>query len=226
MGGMLYTLDRLAFLAKLPGRKPHAVIYGGARVRTETKDLNMQLGRVESTIAGASPSLLDEIAHDAIVWLFALAAHEAIAHDKYPADYYGRRFPHLRQWQERKKITDAFNAHGAEHKDVHELIRQCLNFLDSMHLKYPALGAMIDFVMARVKNLQTQPVQDLDRYRETPHGAISEVMMAMHDRGDTPLGIMKKAYEYQQWVAQEIEPMTQSPRFFEMLNERFLIPTR
>lgn len=221
IGGMLYTLDRLAFQTKRRGHDPHAMIYGSARVRVESKNAEIQLGRVENTIAGSSPSLLDEIAHDAYIYLLTVAAHEAIAHGKMPADYYGDRFQHARQWRNRKSLTSSFNNYGAKHSNVNSLLKDTLELLDYLRQEYQPLVPMIDFVTARISNIQSIPMPDLQSYFQNPQGPISEVMMAMHDNGSSPFEILKEAHSYQLRVAKEIAPMAGSKDLFEHLNERF-----
>ncbi|HSW75168.1 MAG TPA: hypothetical protein VLG16_04875 [Candidatus Saccharimonadales bacterium] len=220
--GMLYTLDRLSYQTKRRGHEPHAMIYGSARVRVETKDKNLQLGRVENTIAGSSPSLLDEIAHDTFIYLLSVAALDAVAHGQMPAAFFGRFFPHSSQWRRRKVLTDHFNRQGAQHPQVDGVLQDALGLLTYLRNEYPSLHAMITFVIARICNLQSSPQPSLAAYQKAPIGPISEVMMTMHDKGIRPLEIMKEAYKYQHYVAKEIQPMARSDRFFELLNKRFV----
>ncbi|MDB5185685.1 MAG: hypothetical protein JWL85_208 [Candidatus Saccharibacteria bacterium] len=224
ISGLIFTLDRLSFQSRLPGRLPHAMSYGSAKIRIETKDPHMHIGRIENTIAGASPSLLDEIAHDAFIYLLTVAAYESVANGASPRTYFGDRFKNLSRWRQRRKLTAAFNMHGANDEPVDSLIRECLALLRRLRDTYPPLSAMATFVIARVRNMQTPPARNLREYRDSPRGPISEVMLAMYDRGVTPLEIMKETYDYQHDLAKEIRQLAATPAFFDQLNARFAHP--
>jgi hypothetical protein len=199
--GLLYTIDRLAFLAKLPSRATHAMIYGSAKIRVETKEPDACLGRVESTIAGASPSLLDEIAHDALLYIFAVAALEAVAHGLQPLPYYQRQFPHISGWKQRKRLTALFNHHEAMQADVTALLAETTRFLQKMKATYPIMASLIDFVVLRINNLAQPSVRSFHEYLATPQGPISGVMIHMHSAGATPFEVLQAVHHYQTTLA-------------------------
>jgi hypothetical protein len=202
--GVMYTIDRLSYQTKRPDNTMRAMIYGSTKIRVETKDWHLPLGRVESTIAGASPSLLDEIAHDGFLYLMAIAALETVASHQHPTTYFGQVYPALKHWKQRTQITAYFNTFGGNHPMVSSLIDESLSFLSYLLDHHPSLKNLIGFVKKRIHNMRLPAVASIAAYQSIPQGPISEVMMKMYQQSHAPLEIMRELHAYQFTLAREL----------------------
>lgn len=215
--GLMYTVDRLSYRTQLAGRPVTAVLYSGSRVRVETNDLSVQSGRVESTVSGSSPSLLDEIARDSLLYLLAIAAFEAVAHEQQPSEYFYNDYPNIKGWHERKDLAHLFNLYGASEPRVSNLIAECIQLMDHLYRGYPALHSMIQFTKWRISNLSIKAAHTANAYARSPSGPISEMIMSMLADGHTPLDISVQLRDYQLSLAHRILTLDQSEDLFELL---------
>lgn len=216
--GVLFTADRLSYQSKLPEKNPHAIIYGAARIRLESKELIIQSGRVENTIAGISPSLLDEIAHDAYLNLLYIAALQAVAKGIHPKDYFGKKYSLIADWRKRRKVVRLYNIYGSTPPEVQVLLRQAVGLLDDLVKDYPNLADMILFTKSRIQNITKTIKGNIDNYADSPEGPISDVILAMYQNGLLPVTICRKICDYQIHMAKIIKDIPEKSFFLELLN--------
>lgn len=228
--GQANTADRAAYIAKVNGQD-RAVMHGPLRVRLaggkpavldsvkDPEHLNRKtwVGRIEYTGRSSSPSLLDEAASNAMLYLITLAAYEAVEAGKHPVDYFAKKYPSMAKWEKRQELVRDYSMYGPEDKDVSSLIRESLSFLHDMADKYSnseAVQQMVSLATARVANLMVpdnETPRTLEEYVYNPHGSISIVMQHMYEDlerlGYPPekiaLRVAQAVHEYQLKMAQQ-----------------------
>lgn len=215
--GFGYTIDRMSFHTNIPGRKPSPVFYGTCRIRLETKHHKDNIGRIENTLSGATMSLLDEIAHDSLLYLLAVAAFEAVAAGMHPFEYIGDTYPHIKLWHERKELAERFNFYGGTDTIVNEVLHETIDFLRMMDKNYPILSSMIQFTIARIDNLRHQSANTLTEYQDNPIGPISDVILKEFDSGKDAYNIAKELVKYQMNLAHQIGQLDKKVDFYEQL---------
>ena len=206
--GLSHTLDRAAYMAVIQSPDTgevveRSVMHGRVRLRATSSEPRNLSGRVEFTGCSASPSIHDEVARNSLLQLMMIGAYEALAEGKQPMEYFKKEFPSMGRWQEQKDLIIEANLHGFKTEKVNALIQEGLQFAKRMEEKYPALKEQVDLVLARLQNLQAEPVVTLAEYVENPQGPFSEVVQNELKSGKSPLEVTIAIEQYQLTMARK-----------------------
>lgn len=204
--GDTHTIDRTAYRAKLQDGTDTPSYHGPVRIRmARPENPKSTIGRIEVTEAGNSFSLLDFHAFTTMVDILKLGALEAAAHGMHPADYFGDKYPMVKDSSKRIAIGDGYNLNGPDDPTAREAITQTLAFMDEMAEKYPPQEKNIRFAQARIKNLLVKTtIRDFDDYMKDPTGQVTEVMRNMQKDGNTPAQIAEAITKYEYELAHKI----------------------
>ena len=212
--GEANTADRAAYTATVKG-KERPVMHGALRVRlagglpADPDNTKTWVGRIEYTGRSASPSLLDEAASNAMLYLLTLASYEAVAAGKHPTEHFANMYPSMTRWQNRQDLVRDYSMYGADHPQVGAVITEALRFITDMGSKYPDaehVQQMVALAKARVNNMLVpaeETPRTLKEYVQKPHGSISVVMQHMYEDGASALDIAKAVHEYQLEMARQ-----------------------
>lgn len=120
---------------------------------------------------------------------------------------------------ESEKLTE-FMTDRAPNQNVlaSPLDAQALVALYDLRREHPEDAEKIDFVIARMQSLQSEPVDNLQAYYAAPRGALPAVAQKMRAAGVSEREIRRQVRAYQAWIGAVIETGVQSGELYQRLN--------
>lgn len=158
------------------------------------------VGRVEFTGGGETPDLIALMSRNAMIVLSGIAAYEAVANGKHPAEYFANKFPSMSRDDELMELTHAYNFEGLDNPKSAALYEEGRAFLQYMKENYthPEMQYIVSLAELGFNKLSEQTLaRNYEEYLHNPRGSIADVMNHMFEDGYTPLEIAKLASEFE-----------------------------